>query len=149
MAEQLVQEIRSFNRFYTGIIGLLDRHLLNTRFSLPEARVLYELFHGEPCTASNIMENMEIDKSYLSRILLKFTKQKLLLRVRSEADGRSVLLSLSATGRQEFRKLNEATNRQLKELLKLLSVSQQEELAVHLRSVRDLLEKIHGTVIKK
>jgi hypothetical protein len=39
----LTDEVRSFNRFYTREIGLLNRSLPATDLSLPEARVLYEL----------------------------------------------------------------------------------------------------------
>ena len=39
----LTDEVRSFNRFYTLKIGLLNRSLPATDLSLPEARVLYEL----------------------------------------------------------------------------------------------------------
>ena len=39
-------EVRSFNRFYTREIGLLNRRLPATDLSLPEARVLYELAHA-------------------------------------------------------------------------------------------------------
>ena len=37
----LTDEVRSFNRFYTREIGLLNRRLPATDLSLPEARVLY------------------------------------------------------------------------------------------------------------
>ena len=42
-AMTLTDDVRSFNRFYTLKIGLLNRSLPATDLSLPEARVLYEL----------------------------------------------------------------------------------------------------------
>ncbi len=42
----LTDEVRSFNRFYTREMGLLNRSLPATDLSLPEARVLYELAQG-------------------------------------------------------------------------------------------------------
>ena len=38
-----VETLRSFNRFYTKHIGVLDERLLKTRFTLTQARVLFEL----------------------------------------------------------------------------------------------------------
>ena len=38
-----ITEIRAFTRFYTGVIGLLDRHILDSGYSLTEARVLLEI----------------------------------------------------------------------------------------------------------
>ncbi|MBZ9990279.1 hypothetical protein LB572_24575 [Mesorhizobium sp. BH1-1-5] len=41
--EALVHEIRRFNRFYTGLVGLLDETLMQSPYTLVEARVLFEL----------------------------------------------------------------------------------------------------------
>ncbi|TIW84008.1 MULTISPECIES: hypothetical protein [unclassified Mesorhizobium] len=41
--EALVREIRRFNRFYTGLVGLLDETLMQSPYTLAEARVLFEL----------------------------------------------------------------------------------------------------------
>ena len=41
----LIAEMRSFNRFYTRTIGLLEETLTASPFTLTEARVLFELGH--------------------------------------------------------------------------------------------------------
>ena len=142
MLAQLIQDVRSFNRFYTVFIGLLDKHHLNSPFSLPEARVLYELNNHAPCTASDLQETMQIDKGYLSRILLQFRKQKLVQRSKSERDGRQMDLALTPAGKKAAKELSDAANRQLRDLLKPLTAPQQAALMEHLRGTKDLLEKL-------
>ena len=41
--DRRIEAVRGFNRFYTGRIGLVRDRYLRSRFSLTEARVLYEL----------------------------------------------------------------------------------------------------------
>ena len=41
--EARVAEVRSFNRFYTAIIGVLNEGLLDSPYTLTEARVIFEL----------------------------------------------------------------------------------------------------------
>src|SRR5438445_432480 len=100
MEQKKVTAIRAFNRFYTNIIGLLDRHLLHSTFSLPEARVLYELYYREGLLAGDIVSALKMDKSYLSRMLDQFSRKKLITRSRSATDARAVLISLTAKGRK-------------------------------------------------
>lgn len=141
MHEKNITEIRAFNRFYTNILGLLDQHVLDSRFSLPEARILYELYHTENLTASDVMESLQIDKGYLSRLLRQFEKQKLISKKRSGEDARSTFISLTKAGRNEFAILNEASNKQLKEILDVLTASECEKLVRHMSEIKKILSR--------
>ena len=141
MQQKTITGIRAFNRYYTGILGLLDRHILNSAFSLPEARILYELSQREGVQASGIIESLGIDKGYLSRILDQFATKKLIIRKRSEADGRLMHIYLTEKGRAAFEKLNQASDEQLKGLLNGLSEADGEELSRHMTAITAILLK--------
>src|ERR1700744_4174307 len=113
MHHRIIADVRAFNRFYTGFLGLLDRSFLDSDFSLPEARILFEISRGEGVQASDIVERVGIDKGYLSRILERFTAKKLILRRRSDTDGRKMHIFLTDKGRREFDKLDRASDNQL------------------------------------
>lgn len=136
-----IQEIRNFNRFYTDLIGLLDNHLLNSDYSLAEARILYEIFTANQLSASDIIHNLSIDKGYLSRILKKFEKQDLVVRRSSDEDARVSLLSLTGKGLNVFRELNDASNQQIATLISTIAVSQLDELVQHMKAIAALLDR--------
>src|ERR1700744_2861520 len=106
MKKKPIQEVRAFNRWYTDIVGLLNQHLLDSAYSLAEARLIYEIHHAGSIQASQVMAIMHIDKSYLSRILQKLEKEKVVARTKSPEDGRAVLLTLTEKGAREFAVLN-------------------------------------------
>src|SRR5574337_1994070 len=87
--------VRRFNRFYTQKIGALDKDLLKSRFSLAEARVLFELAHREAPAAAALARDLGLDQGYLSRILARFEAHGLIARTVSESDGRQARLTLT------------------------------------------------------
>jgi len=139
-----ISEIRAFNRFYTDLIGLLDKHLLNSDYSLAEARILYEVHNGHPVQASQIMTAMQIDKSYLSRLLKKLEKEGLISKTASENDARANLLSLTTLGQNLFDTLNRASDEQIDVLINRLPEQQQQKLVDHMQSIRKILNTIRN-----
>ncbi|WP_276485572.1 MarR family winged helix-turn-helix transcriptional regulator [Paraflavitalea pollutisoli] len=141
MKPEQIQEFRSFNRFYTDIVGLLDKHILNSKYSLIEARILFELNNGKGLTASDIIGLVDIDKGYLSRILKKFEKARLIKKVDSLKDKRVVALQLSELGKKEFEKLDKASDKQAEDLFKNLSESECNRLITKMAEIRLLMKK--------
>ena len=140
MKKKPIQDMRAFNRWYTDVIGLLNRHLLDSNYSLSEARLIYELHTAGAIQASQVMGLMHIDKSYLSRMLKRLEKEKLVVRKPSREDGRAVLLSLTDKGQREFVALNGASDEQISSLVGHLNEEQREELVGHMDAIRRLLD---------
>jgi DNA-binding MarR family transcriptional regulator len=140
MKDEQIAQFRAFNRFYTAVIGLLDRHYLNSGFSLTEGRILYEIYHQpEGITASALIEFLDLDKSYVSRILQRFEKKKLIAKRKFPADKRSSYLFLSAAGKREFERLNAAARQQAAQLLLPLKNAELHSLIEHMKGIRQIL----------
>ncbi|WP_255367001.1 MarR family winged helix-turn-helix transcriptional regulator [Mucilaginibacter sp. OK268] len=137
----VVQQVRAFNRFYTDMIGLLDKHLLHSEYSLAEARIIYEVYIGKSVQASHIMTVMHIDKSYLSRLLKKLEKGRLIMKKPAAHDARAILISLTEIGLTEFGTLNQASDQQIVGLIKNLDPGKQQELVLHMQSIMNILKK--------
>ena len=73
-----INKIRSFNRFYTNILGLLNQHILGSGYSLTEVRVMLEISKINHCTANALATQLDIDRSYMSRIIKNLEKTNLL-----------------------------------------------------------------------
>ena len=136
-----VANIRSFNRFYTRVLGLLDRYILNSRYSLSEVRILYELATHEKLTASILIETLHIDKGYLSRIILDLRIKKLVQSRKSKGDGRSLDLSLTKLGHKEFKVLNKASDLQLGSILEKLTNTECDKLVRNMNEIKAILSK--------
>ena len=95
---EAIASYRRFTRFYTRVLGLLGDRLLKGGRSLTEARVLYELGGAGRTSATEIATELNLDPGYLSRILGKLEKEKLLSRKTSPSDARHSLLRLTKKG---------------------------------------------------
>jgi DNA-binding MarR family transcriptional regulator/GNAT superfamily N-acetyltransferase len=132
---------RRFNRMYTRFIGTLNEGLLNTDYSLAEARVIYELANRSAPKASEIAEELGLDPGYLSRLLAKFEQSGLLKRKASEQDGRYAELSLAPKGKSAFKKLNALSEEQAATVLQTLPPSARMELIDCMKTIEAILTK--------
>ena len=131
-----VDAVRRFTRFYTQHIGVLHRHLLDSPFSLTEARVLYELAHHETTSASELAAELGLDSGYLSRILKGFEKRGLLERRRSQSDGRAADILLTREGQDAFAQINARSRAEVTEMLERLSEPEQAETVSAMETIQ-------------
>lgn len=134
-----VAEIRKFNQFYTNVIGLVNQTILESPYSLAEARVLLEIDNAIQCTASDLTEILQIDPGYLSRILRGFKKEGLIETKKSVTDGRSQILLITQKGRDTFKQLSDTSSTQLVRLLEQIPQGAQQNLIEHMLAIKNML----------
>ena len=126
--ENRIAAVRRFSRFYTRQLGLLQESLVHTRFSLTEARVLYELAHRDATTATELAADLDLDHGYLSRILRRFAEDGLLAKKRAPDDARQSVITITAKGRKAFAPLNKNSHDQVAALLGAMSEAEQQRV---------------------
>ncbi len=134
-----IRQVRAFNRFYTAEIGVLREGLLDSKFPLTEARVIYELAARGEASASDLGRDLDVDPGYLSRILRDFRARGLIDRRPAETDRRKSILSLSAAGQAEFAELDRLSARENAKLLARLGAEDQARLVEAMERIRNLL----------
>jgi DNA-binding MarR family transcriptional regulator/GNAT superfamily N-acetyltransferase len=136
-----VAAVRAFNRFYTELIGLLDEGLLETPYSLTEARVMFELGQQDAVEVAELRHRLGLDGGYLSRVLQRLQEAELLTKERSNSDARRQRARLTKEGRREFRKLDRRSQTEIRKILDGLSDGEQRRLVSAMTSIQGVLEK--------
>ena len=135
-----VDLIRAFNRFYTRRLGLLGDGLHDSRYSLPEVRVLYELSAAPGRSASELARALDLDLGYVSRLVKKLHVAGLIRKKPSSADGRQRLLALTAKGRKTFAPIEDATRAQIADMLGSLPADHRGTLLRSMRVIHRVLD---------
>lgn len=130
---------RRFNRFYTKLLGLLNRHLLNGPLTLIEARALYEIGRAPGVSAVDLIGIMGMDRGQMSRILNKLIKSGLVERQGSPGGRKALPLFLTPAGEEMFAHVDSAADEQALTLLTPLTDAQRKRLRYALQEVRTLL----------
>jgi DNA-binding MarR family transcriptional regulator/GNAT superfamily N-acetyltransferase len=134
-----VAAVRAFNRFYTPIIGVLREGLLQTPFSLAEARVIFELAQQDELASSELRRTLGLDAGYLSRVLARLEAGGLIARERAASDGRRQILRLSAAGRAAFELLDARSAEEIGTLLSRLTEDNQRRLVTVMETIQEIL----------
>ncbi|GAA0558414.1 bifunctional helix-turn-helix transcriptional regulator/GNAT family N-acetyltransferase [Actinomadura livida] len=139
VAEGDVGTVRSFNRFYTGVIGVLGEGLVRTPYSLTEARVIFELAQRSETEVLALRRALDLDPGYLSRLLARFETDGLVERERAPGDARRQIARLTPRGREVFAMLDERSVAEIRGLLAGLSAGDRSRLLAAMRSIEDVL----------
>ncbi len=139
--KKVISKIREFNRFYMPALRLLGNHYLGSEYSAVEARIFYEILHNEGCNAAHLVQLLNIDKSYLSKILTGYEKNGYLQRVPSTEDRRAYNLYLTDTGKERAKELDQKAADEVGMVIESLTEEDKETIFKDLDEVMKLLLK--------
>lgn len=114
---ETINQIREFNRFYTVLLGFLNRNYLDSGYSVTETRILFELKQHGQMSANQIIDMLHLDKSYISRLIRNFEQKGIVIRETDSADRRSLIIRLTLRGQAETDRLIDTTNQEIRRLI--------------------------------
>lgn len=142
MDKAMIADIRHFNRRYTNMIGVLNGHVLDSGYSFTEARVIIEIGMNEPCIANMLVDSLNIDRSYMSRIIRRLVKLGLLYKQSSTDDQRVSLLRLTDEGKAVYKELDDRSNELIIRLFRALPSDELEEMHAAMQKIQQKLDQL-------
>jgi DNA-binding MarR family transcriptional regulator/GNAT superfamily N-acetyltransferase len=112
-----IATVRGFSRFYTSKLGIIEPKLLDSPFTLQEARIIYEIAQHAECTATDLVRSLGLDAGFLSRTLQGLQRRQIVARKPSRSDRRANELLLTAKGRAAFTELDGRSRSEVAALL--------------------------------
>ncbi|HEX6232462.1 MAG TPA: helix-turn-helix domain-containing GNAT family N-acetyltransferase [Jiangellaceae bacterium] len=137
--DERVAAVRSFSRFFTRVIGVLDEGLLRSPYSLTEARVIFELAQAELTEVVELRRRLGLDAGYLSRILARFEMDGVVVRRRSGVDARRQTVQLTDAGRDVFALLDSRSAEQVGRLLSTVPETDQQRVMAAMATIESAL----------
>lgn len=134
-----INQIRHFNRQYTEILGVFNRKIFGTNLSWAEARIMIEIGINHRRTPMILAKKLQIDKSYVSRIINKLVRAGLLVKEPDPKDSRSVQVSFTDEGKTAFEMINQQSNQQISQLISQLNTEEQNEFFASIQKLDQLL----------
>lgn len=136
-----VRTVRSFNRVWTRQAGLLRSGLLDTPYSLSEARVIFEVAQREAVDLAEIRRVLGLDAGYATRLVQRLQRTGVLDVATSADDGRRRVLTLTASGRAAFDDLDRRANEQAAALLDGFAIDERRDLIAAMNGITTILEE--------
>ena len=138
MLEQ-VNAIRRFNRFYTNFLGLLNETLLESPLTLTEGRILFEIYTLPDCSARELIEILNLDRGYMSRVLKRLERIGLIKRAVAASDKRVRSIMLTKDGKLLIQRIDRDANHHIGGALKTLDSTERKMLVNAMRDIERIL----------
>src|SRR6266576_3082493 len=133
--EGQIAAVRGFSRFYTRKFGIIEPKLLDSPWTLQEARIIYEIAERQTCTATDLVRALGLDAGYLSRTLQTLQRRQIVARKPSKIDRRATELALTAKGRAAFAELDGRSRREVAGLLGRLETADRAGIVQAMRMI--------------
>jgi DNA-binding MarR family transcriptional regulator/GNAT superfamily N-acetyltransferase len=138
--ESQIAAVRGFSRFYARKLGIIEPKLLDSPWTLQEARIIYEIAERKNCTATDLVGALGLDAGFLSRTLQAMQRRQIVARKPSMADRRVTELSLTAKGRAAFADLDRRSRGIVGALLGRLDAAERAAVVNAMATIEHTLE---------
>ena len=135
-----IAAVRGFSRFYTRKLGIIEPKLLDSPWTLQEARIIYEIADRQTCTATDLAYGLGLDAGFLSRTLRDLQERQIVARKPSKADRRATELTLTAKGRAAYAELDSRSRSVVATLLERLDAHDRAEVVNAMTTIERKLE---------
>jgi ribosomal protein S18 acetylase RimI-like enzyme/DNA-binding MarR family transcriptional regulator len=138
MNQNMIGQVRSFNRTITQRVGALNEEFLARHRPLGPARLLWEI-GSDGVDVRQLRSRLDLDSGSLSKLLRTLEAEGLAIVEQSKADGRVRTARLTARGEAERAELDRRSDEAACSILQPLSGSQRTRLVAAMAEVERLL----------
>lgn len=139
MKQEYIDYIRAFNRFYTQVLGVLNKSYLGSEFGLPEIRVIQDVYLHPNRNAKDISIGLNMDKGLLSRILKKLEIKGHIYREKVVKDSRMEWIRLTKKGEEVYHSLDVAANQSVKDIFAGLDDNQLQAVVKSMKTILSIM----------
>lgn len=125
----LVNDIRAASRQLVREFGFLDKGVAGTDLSGSGVHAMMEIGLHPGITAKELAARLKLEKSTISRLLKSLEARGDIIQTRSDTDGRSFALSLTASGQDTFATIDRFGNDQALQALSRIDADKVEVVA--------------------
>ena len=135
-----IAAVRGFSRFYTRKLGIIEPKLLDSPWTLQEARIIYEIADRQTCTATDLAYGLGLDAGFLSRTLRDLQERQIVRESRRRPTGRATELTLTGKGRAAYAELDSRSRSVVATLLERLDAHDRAEVVNAMTTIERKLE---------
>ncbi len=141
-----IADIQGFNKVYQNLLKQIDSAILKTGYTLTEKDVLLEISKTERCTANILIQQLNIDRSYMSRMIAKFENHGLIQKTQSQTDSRIRYIRLTQLGHKEINRLSDIQSNHIGAIFNKLSEQDQQTVWQSMVLIRNKLSDANDVI---
>jgi len=138
MSDEMIADVRRFNRVVTQRVGALDERFLERDRALGQSRLLWEI-GAQGSDTRSLRSRLDLDSGYLSRLLRSLEKAGLVVTEAHPRDARMRAVRLTEAGLVEREQLDRLSDEFAAGLLEPLDENQRRRLVAAMHEVEQLL----------